>query len=153
MRNNFPRTGKKVRTITEIVGIFLLAAALILYFSERLLIVMEARECERISSYREKLIPERSSGIVEARYYVEMPSAIYQGNDYIALLEVPGSAVSLAVAAKYEEQNNTKCPGRLSGSAYDGTLTIIGYDGSGQLAFLNHLDFGDTVTVTDMLGQ
>jgi len=81
-----------------------------------------------------------------------MPVLSVEGQDVVAVVELPAYGVRLPVGSTWDAGGVTAYPRRFSGSAYDRTLVIGGSDRAGQLDCLERVEIGDTVTVTDMTG-
>lgn len=113
-----------------------------------------AQNLKRIDQYVSSLearIPESQSAMIEARQNNEMPSLTVDGEDFIALLELPSMGAILPIGASW---NPTKCyPCRYDGSVYDGSLMIGGTNRKGQFDFVKELAVGSTIRITDMTGN
>lgn len=97
-------------------------------------------------------LPERAPGVMDSFSSMDMPAHQIGGEDFSALIEVPAFGVTLPVGDGWEPALVRSYPCRFAGSAYDGTLVIGGADQPGQLDFLDRLEIGTVITVTDMTG-
>lgn len=100
----------------------------------------------------ETLIPQRSTGVMDTYASMEMPVLQVDGEDFLGILQVPAFGVKLPVGSAWDKAAVTAFPRRFSGTVYDGSLVIGGADQPGQFWFLDQLQPGDMVTVTDMTG-
>lgn len=82
----------------------------------------------------------------------DMPALELDGTDFVALLEIPAHGVRLPVTSSWQGRTLPALPGRFSGSAYDGTLVLGGFDQSRQFGFCSKIDPGVKLTLTDMTG-
>ena len=99
-----------------------------------------------------ELLPPESIGSPEEYSSQDMPALQLDGRDIIALIAIPSLDTELPLAAGWEEKDLISLPQRFSGSVYDNSLVIGGYDRKGQLECLKRLDIGDGISVTDMTG-
>ena len=109
-------------------------------------------DTEKVTAHIRRILPTPTAGIKEERAIIEMPSVSFDGQDYVALLEIPRFSVELPVRSLWDKKAVRKVPCRFTGSLYDGTLIIGGTDSDGQFDFVSLVDIGDTLTVTDMNG-
>ena len=135
-----------------------LAGLLLVIASLALLLVTRNRagtaqvEAARIAMQLEQVMPSRVAGTMEDYFGMDMP--IYQvgGKEFSGVLEVPAFGARLPIGSSWDKGLVTSYPCRFSGTVYDGTLVIGGSDQTGQLSFLEQIDIGDVVIVTDMTG-
>ncbi len=109
------------------------------------------KEATRLVGVLESLLPERTNDTTEA--VGEMPVLAVEGQDMVALLEIPGCDLALPVGASWDARGTTAYPRCFSGSTYDRNLVVGGSDRQGQLECLDTIGLGATVTVTDMTGM
>jgi len=96
----------------------------------------------------EAALPPASAGIPAEG--AEMPVWQWEGQDMVALLNIPAYDVKLPVGATWGK--TAAYPRLFSGSVHDGDLVIGGADRAGQLDCLDVIGDGTVVTVTDMSG-
>lgn len=100
----------------------------------------------------DQIIPPRSVGVVDTYASMQMPSMEVDGEELIGILEIPTQNTVLPIGAAWDTKSRTSFPRRFSGTVYDGSLIVGGYDQKGQFDCLKKLDVGDAVRVTDMTG-
>lgn len=100
----------------------------------------------------EGILPDRRKGTMDPELVRDMPALELQGEDYIALLEVPAYGLKLPVCGLWSKGKVLSSPCRFQGSAYNGSLVIGGSDQPGQFDFFAEIQPGAGVTVTDMTG-
>ena len=99
-----------------------------------------------------KLLPDRTLGVPETYADPGMPNLEINGEDYVALLEIPSQGVRLPVADQWNSMELFHSPARFAGSVYDKTMVIGGADHSGQFGFCDEIEHGAVITITDMTG-
>ena len=143
---------KRIGKLIFILGCLLIAAS----FALLLLLRLQTRQAERANTEMvqtiEGIFPDRREGAIDPDRDAEMPALEIQGEDYIALLEIPAYGLKLPVGSIWDKGTVRLHPCRFSGSAYDGTLVVGGYDQPGQFAFFDSIQPGAAVTLTDMTG-
>lgn len=143
---------RKASRVILVSGILLVLAGLILILYLGISTDRAVTEtADAIAKLRELMPPERI-GAPEDFTSMEMPSLELDGRDVIGLLSIPRLGTELPVAARWDKKTVISFPQRFSGSVYDGSLIIGGYDREGQLACLKLLDIGDEISLTDMTG-
>ncbi len=143
------RAGKLVAIIGVILVVVGFGAMLLLQHS----VDRAADDAAAILADLKELIPPASIGTPEEYSSMEMPALDIGGRDVIGLIEVPRMAVELPLAAGWDTKTLISLPQRYSGSVYDSSLVIGGYDREGQFDFVKTLETGDEITVTDMTGR
>ena len=133
-------------------GAVLIAASLLLAAGWWLRTYLGTQNSKAVVAQMEELLPERTLGVPEGYLNSMMPVLELDGEDYVALLEVPAYGISLPVADRWDSDALADAPARFCGSAYDGTLVIGGLDHGEQFAFCGEIDMGARLTVTDMTG-
>lgn len=139
-------------------AIFILGGLLIMS-SLALLLMLQVRrtQAERsnaeIVRTMETILTDRKQGAKDFDRDPEMPALEIQGEDFIALLEIPAYGLKLPVGNSWDKGTVLVHPCRFYGSAYDGTLIIGGYDQRGQFDFFDQIQDGAAVTITDMTGS
>ena len=101
----------------------------------------------------EAILIDRRQGTKDLECEPEMPALEIQGEDFIALLEIPSYGLKLPICNTWDKGKVVSYPCRFYGSAYDGTLIVGGYDQSGQFDFFDRIQNDTVVTVTDMTGS
>ena len=112
----------------------------------------ENRNAE-ITETMELILAERTEAAVDAGWTGDMPALELQGDDFIALLEIPAYGLKLPVCGVWDSSEVLSYPCRFYGSAYNGTLVIGGYDQPGQFDFFDRIQDGEMITLTDMTGR
>lgn len=135
-----------------ILGIFLICASLCILAFFGIRAHLGAKNCQKILSQMELILPERTQGVPGTYPDSAMPALALDGVDYAAILEIPAYGITLPVADKWEPKKLYAAPSRFCGSAYDNTLVIGGADSSQQFSFCDKIDIGAMITVTDMTG-
>ena len=142
---------KKTR-ILRVLGIGLILCGTLVFLAEQMRIRYFAQAAETTVELIESLLPERTPGIPEPLTDPAMPVLELEGRDYIALIDVPGYGCSLPVGSQWNKNMTRQYPCRFWGSVNDNTLVIGGSDQHGQFTFLDTIDLGAGITVTDMSG-
>lgn len=110
------------------------------------------RNCQAVVKEMQQLLPQRTPGVPGAYADVAMPSLEIDGEDYVALLEIPSHGITLPVASQWDNTSLARSPARFSGSAYDKSLVIGGVDDPAQFGFSDEIEHNAVVTLTDMTG-
>ena len=108
------------------------------------------RQCRAVASQIEKLLPERTDGVVNADS--GLPVLEIGGKDYAGLLEIPGFGLTLPVANDWNEKDLYGAPARFLGAVGETPLVIGGADTAYQFGFCDSIDTGAQITFTDMTG-
>lgn len=109
-------------------------------------------EATQILTKLKEVLPPESIGAPGEYSSDMMPALSVDERDIIALLTIPSSSTELAVAGDWDSSKLISLPQRFSGSCYNNSLIIGGYDREEQLGCLKELDIGYEVFVTDMTG-
>ena len=135
------------RKVLMTLGILLIAAGAVIT-------VLNAGKEKKIAIDREEAlaflkerIPSEKKGFKEERATMAMPLLSCEGVDYAALFSYPRFSVELPVAAVWDTDLVRETPCRFTGRPYDGTLVI-----GGTFDFIDSVDIGDEMTVTDLQG-
>ena len=143
---------KKSGKIIFFFGCILFAVGLGLLF----MLKFQTKRAENVNTEivqtMEMILSDCREGMKEPDYAAEMPALEIQGEDFIALLEIPTYGLKLPVCNVWDKTKVISYPCRFSGTAYQGTLAIGGYDQPGQFDFFDRISDGTEVTVTDMTG-
>lgn len=131
------------------VGLLLVAVSIGLAATDLVCTTVGSRRAAAMAAQVEAALPPRTAGLADTA--AQMPVWQVDGQDLVALLEIPAYDVCLPVGAQWDMA--AAYPRRFDGSVYDGTLVIGGRDRRGRLDCLDRLDIGDAVTVTDMGGR
>jgi len=137
----------------------LILGGLLIGCSLALLVLLQVRttQAERANAEivrtMETILTDRREGTKDPERETEMPALELQGEDFIALLEIPSYGLKLPVCSTWDKGKVISYPCRFHGSAYDGTLVVGGYDQSGQFDFFGRIYPGAAVTLTDMTGS
>lgn len=100
----------------------------------------------------ESILPARREGVMDSFQDMDMPALELDGEDFVAVVDIPAFGVTLPVCARWDEGKVTSYPCRFWGTVYDGSLIVGGYDQPGQFDFFDRIPDGAVVTVTDMTG-
>lgn len=133
-------------------GLLLLLCGLGLFLYEQISANLARKATEDMVARLNEIIPPRSAGVMDTYSSMQMPSMEVDGVDVVGLLEIPAQDVILPIGAIWDTQTRTSFPSRFSGTVYDGSLIVGGYDQKGQFDCLKKMDVGESVTVTDMTG-
>lgn len=133
-----------------ILGICLILASLGLLLSLQFRSHRAEENCKAAAAKMANLLPEAGPGTPEMYIDPAMPVLEIDGNDYVALLDVPAFGITLPVARNWD--GSGLCPARYWGSAYNHSLVIGGGDHPWQFGFCDKIDLGAIITVTDMTG-
>lgn len=101
----------------------------------------------------EGILIDRREGIKDLERESEMPALEIQGEDFIALMEIPAYGLKLPVYKTWDKGKVLSYPCRFHGSVYNGTLIVGGFDQPGQFDFFDRIQNGAIVSVTDMTGM
>lgn len=101
----------------------------------------------------EKLMPKITQSVPQEKGNNAMSSMEIDGESYVALLEMDMYKFKMPVRSVWDEKAVEAVPCRYSGSIYNNSLVIAATDAEGQLDFVNSVNTGDRLTVTDMRGE
>lgn len=101
----------------------------------------------------EKLLPKITQSVPQEKGNNTMSSMEIDGESYVALLEMDMYKFKMPVRSVWDEKAVEAVPCRYSGSLYNNTLVIAATDAEGQMDFVNSVNTGDRLTVTDMRGE
>lgn len=145
------RKNDVIRKILIVIGVCLLAAAIILLFAWQWNIHTSEQKAKEYVNVIRELIPESQGAVPEERRDSTMSTLSIDGTDFVGILELPRFESVLPVCAEWG--NPAKCPCRFSGSVYDRTMQIGGTSQKGQYDFYRDISVGDSVFFTDMEGN
>ena len=145
------RKNDVIRKILIVIGVCLLAAAIILLFAWQWNIHTSEQKAKEYVNVIRELIPEPQGAVPEERRDNTMSTLSIDGTDFVGILELPRFESVLPVCAEWG--NPSKCPCRFSGSVYDQTMQIGGTSQKGQYDFYRDISVGDSVFFTDMEGN
>lgn len=145
------RKNDVIRKILIVIGVCLLAAAIILLFAWQWNIHTSEQKAKEYVNVIRELIPEPQGAVPEERRDSTMSTLSIDGTDFVGILELPRFESVLPVCAEWG--NPAKCPCRFSGSVYDRTMQIGGTSQKGQYDFYRDISVGDSVFFTDMEGN
>jgi len=134
------------------LGCVLILCSLALLAVSQLRVKRGQEIAAKVVETMETILPERREGLSDTYRNMEMPALEIDGEDYVALLEIPAFGVRLPVSGSWEKAKVTSCPCRFWGTVYDGSLIVGGYDQPGQFDCFDRIQDGTAVTVTDMTG-
>ena len=144
---------KKQLNIPLLLGIVLILISLGFLVFSLIKNHVDDENAQNVADQIRSLLPPITPGSMEDRSDNSMPVLQLNGQDYLALLEVPSQNVCLPVAAGWDVNALSALPRHYFGSAYNNTLIIGGSDRAGQFDFCPKIDIGEAVTVTDMTGS
>ena len=143
---------RRIGNIIFVLGCLLIAGSLGLL----LFLQVQAKQAQgsnrEIVQAMENILTDRREGSSLGEE-IGMPVLELQGEDFVALLEIPSYGLKLPVSSSWDQGKVRSHPCRFSGTAYNGSLVIGGSDQPGQLDFLDRISDGTAVTVTDMTGR
>lgn len=142
----------KKGNILLLAGLILLVCSLVLVAFWQFRSIPANRRNQLAVQQIQALLPPQTPGITDQFSSMEMPALQIDGKNYIGLLDIPAFGVTLPVRSSWSSLQSGVCPCRFSGSVYDGSLILGGTDQEGQFDFLEQIQIGDTVAVTDMTG-
>ena len=145
------RKNDVIRKILIVIGVCLLAAAIILLFAWQWNIHTSEQKAKEYVNVIRELIPEPQGAVPEERRDSTMSTLSIDGTDFVGILELPRFESVLPICAEWG--NPAKCPCRFSGSVYDRTMQIGGTSQKGQYDFYRDISVGDSVFFTDMEGN
>ena len=99
-----------------------------------------------------EILPSPREGVMDTWLDMEMPALELDGEDFIALVDIPALGVTLPVAGSWDAGKVNSYPCRFWGTVYDGSFIVGGADQPGQFAGFDRIFDGSAVTVTDMTG-
>lgn len=143
---------KKLGKLLLLAGFLLILGSAGLLAYSRVHTQRAAASAAELTARLESVLPPRTAGITDTYTTMEMPAFSIGGQDFIGLIEVPAFQTTLPLGSDWDRSRVTSFPCRFWGTVYDSTLIIGGSDQSGQFDFLDQIQFGDTVLVTDMTG-
>lgn len=133
-------------------GVALMACSLILLLAVQILDAVAPQKAATVAARVQERLPALTVGVQDTYSSMAMPALEIEGENIVALLEIPSHGITLPVGGVWDTWGLPFFPRRFSGTVYDGSLIIGGRDSTGQLACLKELDIGDVITVTDMTG-
>ena len=145
------RKNDVIRKILIIIGVCLLAAAIVLLFAWQWNIHTAEQKVKEYVNVIRELIPEPQGAVPEVRRDNTMSTLSIDGTDFVGILELPRFKSVLPVCAEWG--NPAKYPCRFSGSVYDRTMQIGGTSQKGQYNFHRDISVGDSVFFTDIEGN
>ena len=143
------RRGSK---LLQILGCLLIFCGLGLLVFSRLHAEKAQTAAAQVLEQIEVILPERTAGAMDTYSTMEMPVLQIGGQDFSAVLDVPAFGRTLPVDHVWGADKVTSFPCRFYGSVYDGSLVIGGADQQGQFDWLDQIQQGSVVTITDMTG-
>ena len=144
---------RKTGKVIFVFGCLLIACSLVLLIFLQSRTKQAVRTNAEIVETMETIFPDRNTGSKDFDRDPEMPALEINGEDFIALLEIPAYGLKLPIGSIWDKDTVISYPCRFHGSAYDGTLIIGGYDQRGQFDFFDRIQTGAAVTLTDMTGS
>ena len=134
------------------IGFIFVAFSIALFVGYEFSSKSELEKGQKIVAEIEKAFPQRQSGVLGEYSSTQMPVLEIFDKDVIALVEIPKYRVALPVESEWHSSVFANLPMRISGSVYDGTLTVRGMDSKGQFDCASSLQIGDEIKVIDMTG-
>lgn len=145
------KNGVSGRRICVLLGIVLLAAAMVMLLAWRLNIQVTAQRAESYVHALHSLIPEPQGAVLENRRDNTMPVLSMEGTDFVGMIEMPLYESVLPVCAHLGKVSHYPC--RYGGSIYDGSIQIGATSQKGQYDFYREISVGDALFFTDMTGD
>lgn len=153
---------KRKGTIWIVIGLLLIAAALCLAIWD---FAENARAGRTADTIMDSLYPEvvgQSDGTQHlpgadpsktGETVPEMPVKVIDGNEYVAILDIPALELQLPVFSSWDYTKLYSAPCRFYGSAYTNDLVICAHNYSRHFGSIKNLSQGDDVTVIDTDGN
>ncbi len=138
----------KIGDIITAAGVLLILCAVVLLLWNIVSSKKAAHQNEDVVNKILSLLPERRTGMPDGRADTKMPVLEIKGQDYICLIEIPGSNVCLPVLSEKAESRPNASPYRYGGTVSDGSLVIGGLPSD----FISRMETDCTVIITDMNG-
>lgn len=140
---------KNISTIIIIAGaLFIIAALALLFYNQRSYDIDTQKALASIHG----LLPEVTDEFPQEKGNNVMPSMAIDSESYVAIICMEAYDYEMPVRSVYDAKAVEKVPCRYSGSIYDSSLVIATSDNDGQMDFINNVNTGDKITVTDMKG-
>lgn len=131
-----------------ILGALLILSSVFLLVSSHFIKQKADQKVSSIMSVVNKIMPQKSQGAINEYSNTEMPVLEIENEDIVATIEIPDYNVKLPIA-----NDKTKfSPYRISGSVYDGTLSVFGSEKTGQFDCLSKIENGTKIKISDMQG-
>ena len=111
-----------------------------------------AGQNQRILARLDTILTEKNMGIPGSDPETPMPVIQLEGQDYVAVVEIPDHCVLLPVLDRWDPGKIPMCPARFYGSTNAQTLVIGGADDPRQFGFCDQIELGQEVIITDMTG-
>lgn len=146
MKNSF-----NIRKICIIVGVCLLAGAVVTMALWRWNINSSEEQLQYYVNTLRELIPEPQNAVPEERRDNMMPVLSVDGTDFVGIVEIPRYESALPVCADWGDSSRYPC--LFSGSVYDGTMQIGATTQKGQFDFYRELSVGDAVNLINVEGN
>ncbi len=135
-----------------IAGILLIGLSLGSLLITQMIIRGTAADTDAVLKRLDQMIPNRTAGLPDTYRNTEMPVLQLEGQELVAILEIPEYSVRLPVHATWGQGSALGIPRRFTGSAYDNTIVIGGSDQKGQFDCFDKIEPDTRVTLTDMTG-
>ena len=145
------KNGFTIQKICILVGICLLAGAVVILALWRWNINHAEKRAQYYVDTLQALIPEPQNAVPEERRDNTMSVLSVDGIDFVGLVTLPRYESTLPVCADWGKPSRYPC--RFHGSIYDGTMQIGATTQRGQYDFYRELSVGDTVIYTDVEGN
>ena len=151
---------KKVRkirlsTVFLSIGAVLLAAALAVTVIWAVSEVSARNKAPKIIEELTGLMPEVKNGAFDDRVNTSHAMLEVDGESFIGILELPAYDAKLPVGSSGGTENSSlkAYPRRYRGNIYDGSLSVIGSESTGQFDFMDSVTEYDGVFFTDVMGK
>ena len=135
-----------------ICGILLLVCSFALMLFSLISADNAQKESEKIVARLKEVLPPKTVGVTDSYSSMQMPALKINGENIIGLLEITALDVALPIGSSWDKKTLNGFPQRFSGTVYDNSLIVGGYDSEGQFDCLKKLDIDSVITVTDMTG-
>lgn len=110
-------------------------------------------DASKIAEYLDSVIPSRKAGLKEDRVNSTMASLSYDGHDYVGLIEIDAYSTKLPVLSAWDNDLLGSVPCLYMGNPHSGTTVIGGSDRKGQFDFIDSIDEGTEITLTNVKGE
>lgn len=140
-----------ISRICLVLGLLLVIASVCLIVVRFVSLDCNSQRNDEYADIIGSIIPTPRPAVLEERTDNTMPSLNIDGNDFCALIEMPAYGARLPIGSGWIK--NAYFPCRFDGYAYDRSMIIGTSNAAGQLDFVKQISVGDSVYLTDMLGN
>ncbi len=146
------KTKIKASTITLLLGVLLLTAAIGLLIVTQMRQKQAAYDSKELVTQLRTMMPEVHDEVPDDRVNTLMPAMAVDGISFCGIIELPIYNTELPIRESWDKTAALYVPCKYLGSLYDGSLIIGGSEKHGQFDFMQQITKGDCVYITDMVG-